>query len=81
MEYFEQFGDINSSFYQVEKRYAFVEFDDPAVARAVLLERSHFIKVMIRLIGYNYVYVAYIVPKFRFILLIGVWTESKSEER
>ncbi|XP_075248544.1 TAR DNA-binding protein 43-like isoform X2 [Convolutriloba macropyga] len=44
MEYFEQFGDINSSFYQVEKRYAFVEFDDPAVARAVLLERSHFIK-------------------------------------
>ncbi|XP_075255513.1 TAR DNA-binding protein 43-like [Convolutriloba macropyga] len=45
MDYFEQFGDINSCFYEAgKKNYAFVEFEDPEIAKAVLHEKSHFIR-------------------------------------
>ena len=45
-EYFSQFGDILSMFYeQGKKNYAFVEFEDWEIAKAVLKENDHWIKV------------------------------------
>ena len=45
-DYFEQFGEVVSVHYdQGKKRYAFVEYDDPEIASAVLREKVHIIKV------------------------------------